>query len=288
MKLGKYKSGNGALRVAIMLLVVLSAPTFAGCGDVELASQWKSREVTVDGLDSEWDGARSYIAGAKGSIGVLNDDEYLYICLTTGHPDIKRQVMTRGFTLWFDPSGGKDRVFGIRFPVGMGGPNSQPMMAAQSMSDSTDMHERFRRMSRELEILGPGEGERREMLVATVSGIDVGMEVSEHRFTYELKIPIAKTEGHPFAIGTHAGDQIGVRFETPKPDREAMRENVGLRGGGRGGMGNGKGGGRGGRGGGMGGGRRPQMLEPLDLWARVQLASVDDGASGENGPEDLK
>jgi hypothetical protein len=65
---------------------------------------------------------------------------------------------------------------------------------------------------------------------------------------YELKVPLAKTTDHPYAIGTAPGKTIGIGLETPKPERSSS--GGGGRGNGGGGYG---GGGYGGHGGGVGG-----------------------------------
>ena len=75
------------------------------------------------------------------------------------------------------------------------------------------------------------------------------------------------------------GDVIGVGLETPEIDREAMRQQMGARGGRRGGGGRGgrsgmgrAGGGRGGMGRAGGGQQRP---DPLKLWTTVTLAATE-------------
>src|SRR5262249_60643297 len=38
--------------------------------------------------------------------------------LTTGDRDVERQIRLEGLTVWFDPAGGKEKAFGLRFPLG--------------------------------------------------------------------------------------------------------------------------------------------------------------------------
>jgi len=99
---------------------------------------------------------------------------------------------------------------------------------------------------------------------------------------YELKVPLGDGGSHPFAIGTKAGEKIGVGVEAPTmPSPEKLSEGMsGGRGegggGGYGGGGFGGGGGRGRRGGGGGGrGSSGSQGEPFKMWAKVQLAVFD-------------
>jgi hypothetical protein len=127
----------------------------------------------------------------------------------------------------------------------------------------------------ELEILGPDEDDRFRLGVMGARGIEVDAAISSGTLVYELKVPLKTSERYEFAIGAEAGGVVGVGLETGEFDREMMRERMG---GSRppGGMGGRRGGGgRGGsRGGGFGGGR-PEMPEPLNVWATVQLATSD-------------
>lgn len=48
-----------------------------------LKCQWRDREVTIDGVADEWEGARTYLKKEKIDVGVLNDDEFLYLSFVT-------------------------------------------------------------------------------------------------------------------------------------------------------------------------------------------------------------
>ena len=53
------------------------------------------------------------------SVGFFNDQDYLYVSLISSARYPQRQFMARGFTIWFDPDGGKNKELGIKFPLGM-------------------------------------------------------------------------------------------------------------------------------------------------------------------------
>jgi hypothetical protein len=249
----------------------------AGCGGLDLQSQWLDRTITVDGDLAEWEGKLTYIDSKHVSVGLLNDEESLYLGLATSDPGTQIQVMMRGFTVWFDPEGGKERSLGIRYPLSAAMPGMRPgeRGGPPSLEDLVRLHEG---RESELEIL-IGTSESLRMNLVEVGNIDVALGFDKGVLRYELRIPLEKTEGYPFAVGALAGAEIGVGLETPEIDREAMRSRMG---GGKGpGMGGHGGmGGRGGMGGGMGGrgmgGSRPQMPEPLNVWAKVTLADPED------------
>lgn len=97
------------------LLLVLSLP---GCRDYAIESLWLTDAIQIDGDASDWKGSLYYLEEKKASVGIKNDTENLYVCLITQDPTRMRQATSLGMILWFDPSGGKDKQFGINYPVG--------------------------------------------------------------------------------------------------------------------------------------------------------------------------
>lgn len=241
----------------------------AGCGGKELQSQWKDREIVIDGQTPEWYGAVTYLKDDKVSVGLMNDDEFLYVSFTAGDRETQIQVLVRGATLWFDPDGGNDRAFGVRFPLGIleGGMR----MDRENRPELHELIAAYRGPDVEMEILH-GEDDPLRMKVVDVARIDVAVDDVQGILVYELKVPL---RDHPHGIGAEAGSTIGVRFETQEIDFEELRERMMAQGRGRppgGGGRGGGGGGMGGPGGGMGG-QRPDIPEPIDVSVRVILAS---------------
>ncbi len=261
-----------------MTFTILLSSILMGCGSsLRLDSQWRDRVISVDGKHEEWQEGMNFVEKENVAVGFFNDEDYLYISMTTTNRDIQRQFMAMGFTIWFDPDGGKKKEFGILFPVGM--MEMGMMMRGRGQSqDIETLRENFKKSLNDLEIFMPGEKEPRRMPVADATGIEVTVGDSHEQLIYEIKVPLHKSEIHPYAIAAKADKPIGIGFETAQLDREKMRERMGRGGmgsrppgGGSGGVGGGRGGFGGGRGGGMGG--RPQMPEQFKLWAQVQLSS---------------
>jgi hypothetical protein len=143
-------------------------------------------------------------------------------------------------------------------------------MMREAAKEPERLKELFEQAAARLEILGPGEGESVIMVNDGSSGIEVGLSHRDGAFGYELKVPLGDGAEGAYVLGSDMSRPVSIGFETPEVDVEALRESMGgdmpWGGGGRGGgMGPG-----GMPGGGMRGGGRP---EPLEIWARVTLAS---------------
>lgn len=92
----------------------------SGCDDLKLSSDWRECPVTIDAKYSDWGSSQSYYnEKERVVINLLNDSDYLYICLITKNRKIESKLMESGFVAWFDPQGGKNKIFGIRFPIGL-------------------------------------------------------------------------------------------------------------------------------------------------------------------------
>ncbi len=266
--------------------LILLAVSLVACGSQELNSAWRDREVAIDGVDDEWSGAVYYIDKENIAVGLLNDGSYLYICLATVDFRKVQQVIGSGLTVWFDPQGGKNKAFGINFPLGMQRPQWDRETEKRSMplpGEDIASLDRLREMveasASEMMILGPGKTQQRMMPVAGSQEIKVKLRYSGGKLVYELRVPLVRDAQHPDAIGLRERQLVGVGFETAEIDREMMRERMRDR------MGrdtppdiDGMEGGRmsGGamRGGGIRGGRKQGGTpERMELWTRVELAS---------------
>jgi len=248
-------------RLPVTLFVLFIFAIFqVGCSTLELNSNWRDREITIDGENSEWMGAMWHFEDENISVGLLNDDNYIYVCMIAEDPLIRAQVMRQGFTVWFDPAGGKEKTFGIRFPIGMPA-RDVPWGEREREPDPEKIRRAFSSSMDELEILGPGKDDQRRLLVKEAKGVDIMLKTSDGLLVYELRVPLLHSEQHPYAVGAETGDLIGIGLEMPEIEMPNVRRQMG------GEMGGGAGPP------GMGGGRRPQMPQGIKIWAIVQLAS---------------
>ncbi len=254
--------------------IILFLSLLGGCGMEDVQSTWRSRAIVIDGKNTEWDGLLKPL-GEKGStVGFVNDSTFVYLVLVTSNHDLQRQVFRRGIIVWFDRGGGKDKKFGIQYPLAGGGPMGERLNAQEYPVLRTPGS-----MSDEVELFEGDQGHTR-MTLAQTGGIEVRFSMTNDTLVYEMKVPIYDDGHHPFAIGTSPGVHIGVGIETaaaPAPEHrsEGMAEGPGGPGGAEGeGMGGHRGGGRSGRG--YGGGERQEgsNSSPIDYWARLQLSGT--------------
>jgi hypothetical protein len=259
-----------------LLILTLFLFTIVGCSTLQLESTWRDREIELDGKGGEWQGAKYYFEDGAISVGLINDEKYLYVSLMTENPMTRAQIMRHGLTVWLDPKGKKNKTFGIKYPLGRQDDEQEgEQIDPQAMRDETtreEMMQRFQETMTELEVLGPDGKVLARMDIEDAKGIEVKMRNAVGTFTYELKVPLASSEEYPFAIGVKPGEAIGVGFLAPKLE---MQRRSGIYGGG--GMppgGSMPPGGMGGRGGYMGYGKGFQVPLELKIWAVVQLASA--------------
>ena len=250
-----------------------------GCGSIDLKSRWRDREITIDGKNTEWR-YLNVLDDKETSVGVLNDDDFIYLIFITTNRNVHNQVMRRGLTIWFDNDGGKDEKFGVHYPIGFGGIRSAQDGGPEIDNEGQNL--RKENSTDELEIIGPKKEDRHRMTLAETGGIEARYTTTNGVLVYEMKVPLLENSSHPFGIGTKSGVRIGVGAVT-LVDRPSERppQSIGESGGERGeGAGGRSGAGMGGRGGGGrrgGGGKRESSgsAEPFKMWAKVQLALND-------------
>lgn len=267
-------------RLCGLSLLIWSA---VSCDSNAFTSHWRDQEISIDGDQQEWDGNLLVPEGKNITVGVMNDDVYLYLTMSSSDRRTMRQIMSLGLTVWFDPKGRSKKVLGIKYPSGgldagmrsRGGRNRDsngiPNWEAQIQA--------LKESQPWVEILGPDQDDLARVAVKNEGGIQVEIGASSYgQLVYELRIPLAQTPDNPYALDTSPGETIGIGIETGAIDRDALRSQrsgsgrrggmpgVGLPGGGM-------------PGGGMRGGDMRvgspgrQMPQPLKYWTKVTLAS---------------
>jgi uncharacterized membrane protein YgcG len=279
---------------SIIALIVI----IIGCGGREIMSRLYDRPIIIDGVDTgdEWENARNYFEKEKVTVGIVNKPDTVYVRLSTRDRQIQRNLLAMGLTVWFDERGGRNKTIGIHFPIGMQG-GGRSMMGRNTPNNRSDTptaggnnQEQLKKLldssQMEVELIGPGKNERSTVSIIDSQqyGIQCRIGDTQGNLVYELQIPLKRTESCHYGIARNEVSAIGLGLETGKMDFEKMRQQGGERGrsGGMrpgGGIGGGVGGGAGrggGRGGGTGGGMGPgrqRMMESLELWLKVRLAS---------------
>lgn len=259
------------VRSAIVMILLIAVGATTAQARTKLDSNWLDREVTIDAAINEWHDSLTYIDGPDVFVGALNDDRFLYVCIHSRDSDFAFQAMTQGLIIKLDAKGSD--AFQIQFPMGALESGVRPPARGAEF----DREAARRKVEQSLDtflILGPDSGDRRRIPVDNQHEIEVFADSSGGEFVYELKIPLAQSEAHPFSVNAEPGISLSFALDTPEIDREKMGQQ--MSGGRGGGMGGGmRGGGEGGMaGGGRGGmvGQRPEMSEPLKVRAKILLA----------------
>ena len=276
-----------------MALLIVPVAIVLASKKQTIDSHWRDRNVVVDGDNGEWPGPLVAVEENHPLLtAAMNDGQFLYVVLSTSDAALRREIFRQGLIVWFDPSGGDKKHFGVKYPVGVppaengggrggyrrgpggyggGRPSSDPGSGDSTQSPSSSDPEPTDR----LEVYGPEKDDAHSFVTAMAPGISAKIGHAEGYTIYELKVPLEKRADTPYAIEAKPGALIGFGLETPKveqPSREGRGGGFGGFGGGMGGRG---GGGMGGRGGGGRGGDRGgfEQPKPLRMWAAIKLAT---------------
>jgi hypothetical protein len=276
------------LTIIIFLLLTFSV----GAGAPTLNSSWRSSSMTIADTNSVWPISAQYTIDDKPIIiGLQNDGSNLYLLLKAEDRDTQMMIMRGGLTVWLDSKGGKNKKFGIRYPVGMRRRQGPPTEGTERpMGDPEKMREQIASNMDSIEIIGPAENNRVKIPVKNDLGLWAVRSSGEGPAGFEFIIPLKESNATPYAISADAvkiigiGIEAGAKMERPsgQDGPKGMPGGQGRGPGGGGGMGPGGGGGP--EGGGMGGppgggrGRRPDApgnestLKPVKIWAKIKLA----------------
>lgn len=275
----------------IGLLAVLVC--VGGCTANKVTSRWRDGDIVANGSDSEWQFVPQYYDEKRPvSIRVTNDAEALYLCITTSDEAIKRHLRMAGLTLWFDPMGENERVFGIHLPGDESRASRQRPRPGAGRVPSAEDHG-GRSLPNE-PALSPFEAPNKlavtyagatgplTMTLVEVrrTGIDIGVgQLPGGRLVYEFGIAF---KAAPSLSGLAPRKVVGIgilagALEKDRPEKRSSKGLTGtgnhwggMEGGGSGeGMGTLPGGPMGERPGGPGPGK---MKDSLEVWLQVRLA----------------
>lgn len=270
-----------SIRSSIIVFLLLAVASGCGSSSEPLVSTQTSTSPVVDGTLDDWSGMIRKVEKESFSMGVQNDGEFLYVSLVTIDNGVSSQVMRSGLEIWFDPAGGKEKLFGIRFPLGLAASGMQgmgiPSGGRQSRgvdSREQEMEKLFNASTHQLQLLADGEDGQ---IVPSdgIPGIELSSTISLGTLTYEMRIPLEQSDKYRYAVGAAPGSIVGISLETRKPDVAAARGQREAPGGDLGGAGVPQG-----AGGGMarGGTRAPRLSagmqdQAIKYWSAFALAN---------------
>jgi len=221
----------------LLLFLVVIAITFGGCGDQQIASKWRTQDITIDGNDSDWGGSLVFYDDFNSLVGVQNDNDYLYLCFVTTDQLLERKIFMTGLTIWFDNTGKGDKKFGIRFPIMTRNMNRNAFQNSDDLGegrrrdpddgresqgyngqagtppDNNKIGNIILRNQTEVQVVD-SKNEATRMPISELKGIELKMSVKDYRLVYEFKIPIAMKNGFSYAVGANPGNLISIGLES--------------------------------------------------------------------------
>jgi uncharacterized membrane protein YgcG len=263
----------------IFILTMSIALLLVSCKSIQLESRWLDRPLAFDGKASEWNDLILYPKDTKFGIGVMNDDKYLYLCMTSWDSKVSAQIMRMGFTAWFET---KSNRLGIHYPMGM----TKSGLRHETDQGPEIMKEKITESLEHIEILGPGKDDTcpTRTVISESMGIITRIVSTEGNCIYELKVPLISDSIRKFAINILKNDIIKLKLETSTNEPGRTNIEAGESSSGEGMSGHAASGGMGGgmhAGGGHGGGSRGghgagagiNTLEPFKQSFEIKLSS---------------
>ena len=255
---------------AFVLLITI---ILTGCAATHTPQKKIQREKTTTRHESKWDRAKSFsIEGYHVYLGILNDDENLYIHLVTTDNDIQQSITTSGCTIWVDAAGGLEKIYGIHYPA-----LTPPTDAEQPTGSPTPTSSNEKKAGapdeqapQTLEIVSNGGDERTRITIneAMSLGIKASIISTNRYLMYDLTIPYTEIIAHHGLQMSRLPQSIAIALEiegvTPVKSEKSETVKSGSKG--QKGQGGGRRGGGmgGGGGGGMRGGDKPKDIQKTE------------------------
>ncbi len=261
-----------------MLLPLLVVFYVTACSPQKYMSTWNEDKIIVDGDQSDWGGKLKYLEDERAAVGVFNDNETLYLCLTTDDRGKIMQMLNLGMTLWIIPDNDNIKTVGIRYPLRLDDSDFKSMRRKQKEGNDGEyvkkMLKGYQEKHNELQIVNEDNYSLYAYPVNNKSGINIKLGVNMRQLVYEISIPIGENSMSEFTIDLFPGDNLTVGFETSEFQRTEGGLGGGMTAGGRQPSGGMTGGGRPGMGnrGGMPQGTMPEKPDPIDIELEVKLA----------------
>jgi len=185
-------------------VIVLGAFIFvllgAHCKKDQLTSAWRDMDIIIEGDSSEWQEHLFYNKDKNISIGLLNDDEAVYLCLVTRDANLKKQVI-----------GGARKL-------------TRGMREADDQFTDEKMSLYFDQTFTGLQVLTKRGRESNFYTLNEVKakGLEIKASIKNDVLTYELKVPFNFDAGIA-SLSLDVAAPLGVGLETPELDRSEMQ-----------------------------------------------------------------
>jgi hypothetical protein len=208
-----------ALAAAAFFVACALATTRAA--DPSIDAVWRSASLVVDGSTDDWPSLQRIDDGPM--VGVANDDRAVYLAVASNDPTVRRQLAT-GLVVWLDATDEEAQTFGVRLE----GLAPEPLPGATPTADVGDAlgTTSAAHALESFDLLGPGKSQRRLIEQTDAIGIGLASGMADRAVAYELKLPLAKSETTPYAVGARPGATILVGLETPAEPKVRRRNRL--------------------------------------------------------------
>jgi hypothetical protein len=180
-----------------------------GCSSTtQLSSVWRTNEIQIDGSANDWNSFQTNINNSPVSLGLRNDDEFIYLCMKSQNPQFRRQLAGLGLTLMFESESGNK--VGLNYPIGLmklDRPTSFPSEEARSREEWDRLSDES---MNEYEIIGKDETDRHRFSIIEKNGFAMKIGEQDSAVVYEVKVPLKKSASIPYALETSAGTLVKV------------------------------------------------------------------------------
>lgn len=213
-----------SIKLLAILTISASILCFAGCGPQMLTSRPVDRTFVIDGADTEWGNfIQHYDDVTRTSFCFFNDEDNLYIKMSTTNPATVRSLMALGLTVWLGKEKPDARRWGIVYPL----PIAKGERPPKHSDDEPDSLKTDKRLSK-LMILVPEQGDTLSMTTSDLTeyGIEISTKDSTPELVYELKVPMRSTEGTPYAALAAGDTEIGIGFQSGEINSDEMRQLI--------------------------------------------------------------
>jgi len=210
-----------AQKTFIFILPVLLI-FMVGCSStVELTSTPINNKIDINGDASDWGTSLKYIPDENVAVGVTNDDNYFYLCLTTNNVGKVMPMFMSGFTVWLEDKNNDANTIGFRYPL------HNIVNESRIMINPGEFREKGREMmiskmikdQNEIRILDKDKFPVTVISTSDSSGLTAGLGFNNGQFAYELRVPIKTDDKNKYGINVSSGEKLLVQFETEKPER---------------------------------------------------------------------
>lgn len=211
----------------VILLPLFLVLLNTACGPGTYLSNWNDNSIIVDGNQSDWEGKLSYIEDKRAAVGVFNDSENLFLCLTTDDKDKMILLLNLGMTIWIRPEVNNANTRGIKYPQRSEDFDVRIMRAIIGEVAKENYIRKllydFRKKQTDLQIVNEDNYSLYAFKINNGSGIKIKLGMNMQQLVYEISIPMGGNIMNEFNLDLFPGDNLRVRFLTNEykgPDGE--------------------------------------------------------------------